>query len=86
VPCKRRSSVKSGGWLRRFDDVTRVEKGCVAKGKNVKEKCCIMSSQLNMRFPKHQTWNEWKFAMFKNSIHSQLLKPIFSPRTVVKLR
>jgi len=31
--------------------------------------------QLNMRFP--QTWNAWKFAMFKNFIHSQLLKPIF---------
>jgi len=24
-----------------------------------------------------QTWNAWKFAMFKNFIHSQLLKPIF---------
>ena len=28
-----------------------------------------------MRFP--QTWNAWKFAMFKNFIHSQLLKPNF---------
>jgi len=30
-----------------------------------------------MRFP--QTWNawNWKFAMFKNVIHSQLLKPLF---------
>jgi len=28
-----------------------------------------------MRFP--QTWNTWMFAMFKNFIHSQLLKPIF---------
>jgi len=26
------------------------------------------------------------FAMFKNFIHSQLSKPIFCPRTVVKLR
>jgi len=24
-----------------------------------------------------QTWNAWKFAMFKNFINSQLLKPIF---------
>jgi len=37
-----------------------------------------------MRFP--QTWNAWKFAMFKNFIHPQLLKPIFCPRIVVKLR
>ena len=33
-----------------------------------------------------QTSNAWMFAMFKNSIHSQLLKPIFCPQTVVKLR
>jgi len=26
------------------------------------------------------------FAMFKSFIHSQLLKPIFCPQTVVKLR
>ena len=26
VPYKRRSSVKSGAWLQRFDDVTRVAK------------------------------------------------------------
>jgi len=31
--------------------------------------------QINMRFP--QTSNAWMFAMFKNFIHSQLLKPIF---------
>jgi len=37
-----------------------------------------------MRFP--QTSNAWMFAMFKNCIHSQLLKPIFCPKTVVKLR
>jgi len=30
-----------------------------------------------MRFP--QTWNAWTFAMLKNVIHSQLLKPIFFP-------
>jgi len=28
-----------------------------------------------MRFP--QTWNAWKFAMFKNVIHSLPRKPIF---------
>jgi len=28
-----------------------------------------------MRFP--QTWNAWKFAMFKKFMYSQLLKPIF---------
>jgi len=33
VACKRRSSVNSGAWLQRFDDVTRVEKSCVAKSK-----------------------------------------------------
>jgi len=37
-----------------------------------------------MRFP--QTYNAWMFVMFKNCIRSQLLKPIFCPRTVVKLR
>jgi len=37
-----------------------------------------------MRFP--QTFNAWMFAMFKNFIHSHLLKPIFLSRTVVKLR
>jgi len=26
-----------------------------------------------------QKWNAWKFAMFKNFIHSQMLKPIFVP-------
>jgi len=26
-----------------------------------------------------QTWNAWKFAMFKKVIHSQLLKPFLSP-------
>jgi len=39
-----------------------------------------------MRFP--QTWKAWKFAMFKlkEFIHSQLLKPILCPQTIVKLR
>jgi len=47
VACKRRSSVNSGAWLRRFDDVTGVEKSCIAKskkGKKVKEKCCIIAT------------------------------------------
>jgi len=47
VACKRRSSVNSGAWLRRFDDVNGVEKSCVAKlkkGKIVKEKCCIIAT------------------------------------------
>jgi len=68
--------VNSGAWLRRFDDVTRVEQSCVAKGinrKKAKEKILLL--QINMRFP--QTSNVWMFAMFKNFIHSQLLKPIF---------
>ena len=37
VACKRRSSVNSGAWLWRFDDVTGVEKSCVAKGVNRKK-------------------------------------------------
>jgi len=36
VPCKRRSSVNSGTWLRRFDDLTAVKK--VALEKQKKEK------------------------------------------------
>jgi len=47
VPCKRRSSVNSGAWLWRFDDVTAVEKSRIAiakKGKKVKEKCCIIAT------------------------------------------
>jgi len=58
VACKRRSSVNSRDWLRRFDDVTGVENSCIAKskkGKKVKEKCCIIV----------QAWNTWKFAMLK---------------------
>jgi len=73
VACKRLSSVNSEAWLRRFDDVTGIEKSCVAKSKKVKEKCCMIATY--MHFP--QTWNTWKFAMFKNFIHSQLLKPTF---------
>jgi len=37
VPRKRRSSVNSGAWLQRFDDITGVEKSCVAKGINGKK-------------------------------------------------
>jgi len=53
-----------------------MEKSCVAKAKRGKKvRINVVSLQLNMRFP--QTWNAWKFAMFKNFINSQLLKPIF---------
>jgi len=76
VPCKRRSSVNSGAWLHRFDDVTRVENSCVAKGINgKKQRKNILLLQISMRFP--QTSNAWMFTMFKNFIHSQLLKAIF---------
>jgi len=44
----------------------------------------VVSLQLDMLFT--QTWNTCKFAIFKNFIRSQLLKPIICPRTVVKLR
>jgi len=68
-----------------FDDVTGVEKICIAKRINKKnQKKNILFLKINMRFP--QTSNAWMFAMFKHFIHSQLLKPIFCPRTVVKLR
>ena len=52
VSCERRSSVNSGAWLRRFDDVTGMEKSCVAKGINIKKqrKNCLLL-QINMRFP-----------------------------------
>jgi len=62
-----------------------VEKSCVAKGiigKKAKEN--FLSLQINMCFP--QTSNAWIFAMFKNCIRSQLLKPIFLSQTVVKLK
>jgi len=76
VACERRNSINSGAWLRRFDDVTGVEKSCVAKGINrKKQRKNIFLLQINMRFP--QTSNTWMFAMFKNFIHSQLLKLIF---------
>jgi len=38
VGCKRQSSINSRAWLRRFDDVTRVEKSCVAKTNKKKAK------------------------------------------------
>jgi len=47
VPCKRRRSVNSGAWLCRFDDVTGVEKSCVAKGinrKKAKEKYFVIAN------------------------------------------
>jgi len=52
VPCKRQSSVNSGAWLRKFDDVSGVEKSCVAKrinGKKAKKNDLLL--QINMRFP-----------------------------------
>jgi len=52
------------------------------KQKKGKENTLLL--QINMRIT--QTSNAWTFAMFKNFINSQLLKPIFRPRTVVKLR
>jgi len=65
VACKRQSSVNNGAWLRRFDDVTGVEKSCVAKGVNRKKrrkKYLIIVNKYT--FP--QTSNTWMFAMFKN--------------------
>jgi len=62
-----------------------VEKSYVAKGTNgkkAKEKFFLL--QINMRFL--QTCYAWMFGMFKNCIHSQLFKPIFCSRNVVKLR
>ena len=43
-----RLPVKGGAWLRRFDDVTGVEKSCVAKGinrKKAKEKYLIIANK-----------------------------------------
>jgi len=78
------SFVNSGAWLRRFDDITGVEKSFVAKVTNrKKQRKNILVLQINMRFP--QTSNTWMFAMFQNFVHSQLLE-LFCPRTVVKLR
>ena len=40
--------MNSGAWLRRFDDVTGVEKSCVANGinrKKVKEKYFIIANK-----------------------------------------
>jgi len=47
VACKRRTSVKSGAWLRRFDDITGVEESCVAKGiyrKKAKDKYFVIEN------------------------------------------
>ena len=52
VACKRWSSVNSGAWLWRFDDVTGVKKSCVAKAKKWSKN--VVSLQLNMCFPKHR--------------------------------
>jgi len=48
VACKRWSSVNSGTRLRRFDDVTGVEKSCVAKRinrKKAKEKFFLIANK-----------------------------------------
>jgi len=48
VACKRRSSVNSGAWLRRFDDVIIVKKSSVVKGinrKKSKEKYFIITNK-----------------------------------------
>jgi len=44
VPCKRWSSVNSGAWLRRFDDITGVEKSCIAKAKKSEGKMLYHSN------------------------------------------
>jgi len=51
VSCKRWSSVNNGAWLRRFDDVTGMEKSCVAKElnkKKAKEKCLIIANKYSL--------------------------------------
>jgi len=48
VPCKRRSSAHDGVWLRRFDDITGLEKSCVTKakkGKKAKEKYFLIANK-----------------------------------------
>jgi len=47
VSRKKRNSVNSRAWLQRFDDITGVEKICVAKGingKKAKEKYFIIAN------------------------------------------
>jgi len=47
VPCKRWSSVNSGAWWWRFDNINGVEKSCVAKGingKKAKEKYFVITN------------------------------------------
>jgi len=56
-----------------------VEKSCVAKGINgkiAKEKYFIIANKYALS---PNIFNAWMFAMFKNVIHSQLLKPSFCP-------
>jgi len=51
MPCKRWSSINSRAWLQRFDDVTRVEKSCIAKqinGKKAKEKYFIIANKYRL--------------------------------------
>jgi len=45
VACKRQSSINSGTWLWRFDDIIGLAKSCVVKGinrKKAKEKYIII--------------------------------------------
>jgi len=86
VACKRRSSVNSRPWLRRFDDVTGVEKSCAAKSKKEKKVKGKMLHHYNLIC-----------VSSKHGIHGSLrcLKILYihncwnlfsCPRTVVKLR
>ena len=77
--------VKGGAWLRRFDDVSGVEKSCVAKskrGKKVKEKCCIIATfiRVSSKHGIHGSLRCLKILYIHNCWN------LFScPRTVVKL-
>jgi len=69
VPCKRRSSVNSGAWLRMLNDVTGVEKIWVANGinrKKVKEKYFIIANKysLNPNIYCMDLCVVWKFCKF----------------------
>jgi len=50
VACKRQSSVNSGAWLRRFDDITRVENSCIALQKTEKSEGKMLC-HCNLRLP-----------------------------------
>jgi len=67
VPCKRRSSVNSGAWLRRFDDVTGVEQSCVAKGINGR-KAEEFPGRANSRFATHH-FRQMKFCLQSSLVY-----------------